>query len=312
MKTKRNHSGRRSFPIRRPSGSPLLHSFILFSLLLTQPSACLITSCSHIGDPGETEDINVKTDSCRFHLHLDINSGITDGLTRVGNLDLLIYDSDGLGSLETWLNYDSMPDSISFEGAKRTKTVVAIANSPRSFSRRAIERFDSIELLSYDFEEDSPDEPLMSGMCSLLPERSGHVSLTPLMSRIQLGEISNTMKGYARLEDPRIYLENANSYAELLKNSGFRPSEFMPVKEKQRLPYDIGIFAQRPGSELFCYPNDTPESTMGSPQTSLVLECEINGSTCRFPVVLGSIGRNQTLHVDISVAGPELYESKVY
>ncbi len=271
----------------------------------------MITSCSNPEEPGIVEDVSVKTDSCRFSLTLDINSGISDSLAQVETIDLLIYDSDGLGSLETWLNYDSLPDSISFEGAKRAKTVVAIANSPRSFSRRAIERFDSIEYLSYDFEEDSPGEPLMSGMCSLLPDHSGHISLIPLMSRVQLGEISNTMKGYVRLEDPRIYLENANSSAEILRSSDFRPSEFVPVS-KQRLPYDIGIFSQRPGNELFCYPNDTPESTLGAPQTSLVLECEIYGNTCRFPVVLGSIGRNKTLHVDISVGGPELYESKVY
>ena len=284
----------------------------MFSLLLTQPPACLITSCRNIEEPGEIEDISVKTDSSRFNLRIDVSSEISDSLTRVSNLDLLVYDSDGLGSLETWLNYDRLPDSISFEGAKRTKTVVAIANSPRSFSRRAIERFDSIEQLSYDFEEDSPQEPLMSGMCSLLPERTGHISLIPLMSRIRLGEISNTMKGYARLEDPRIYLENANSAAEILKDSDFRPSEYLKVKNKQKLPYDVGIFSQRPGNELFCYPNDTPESTLGAPQTSLVLECEIYGNTCRFPVILGSIGRNQTLHVDISVGGPAIYESKVY
>ena len=277
------------------------------------PPACLITSCINKGpDMEPVEDISVKVDSCAFAISLEIKSEMSDTVPQIRCLDLLIYDEGDMGSLESWTHFESLPDSISVMGAKRVKTAVAIANSPRSFSRRAIERFDSIELLSYAFDEDSPEAPVMSGTCSLIPDRPGQLRLVPLMSRVQLGEISNTMKGYARLEEPRVYLDNMNASAELLRSVGFRPSEYIEVTEKTKLPYDIGIFSQRPGTELYCYPNETPEATVGSPQTFFVLECEIYGNTCRFPVALNALGRNKTLHVDISVGGPDLYSSKVY
>ena len=275
--------------------------------------ACLITSCrDKDNDTGEIQDISVKVDSCIFSLRLDIKSEMSDSPPQVKSLDLLVYDEGSLGTLESWTRFESLPDSVFIKGARRSKTVVAIANSPRSFSRRAIDRYDSIELLSYEFDEDSPETPIMSGVCGLSPDRAGRVTLVPLMSRVRLGEISNTMKAYVRLEDPRVYLENMNACAEIIRSSGFRPSDFMDAYQKQALPYDIGIFAQRPGTELFCYPNETPEGTVGALQTIFVLECEISGNTCRFPVTLNSLGRNKTLTVDISVAGPEQYDYKVY
>lgn len=276
----------------------------------------MITSCREMEQNTEAvqevENISVKADSCSFTVFIDVSSNITDNVPGVHNLDLLVYDEDGVGSLESWTRFNSLPDSIVVIGTKRAKTVVAIANSPRSFSRAAIERYDSIRLLSYDFDEDSPEAPLMSGTCSLVPDRPGHISLIPLMSRVLLCEVSNTMKGYARLEDPRIYLENMNAAAEILRNSDFRPSEVIDAENKVRLPYDIGLFSQQLGIPLYCFPNESPESTVGSPQTVFVLECEIHGNTCRFPVTLNGLGRNKTLRLDIAIAGPELYDCKVY
>ena len=258
------------------------------------------------------EDINVKIDSCMFKLAFSVQCGISDNQPAIEHLDVLVYDMDGIGGLESWEQFETLPDSVQIKGAKRAKTIVAIANSPRSFSRKAIERYDSIELLCYDFDEDSPEKPLLSGICSLEPEQSGLLYLTPLMSRVQLCEICNTMKNYVRLENPRIFLENMNTSAEILRFSGFRPSEILDAKQKQNLPYDIGIFPQHTMTDLFCYPNDSAEASPGNPHTVMVLECEILNSNCRFPVDLGSIERNKTVHVDLSVAGPGLFESKVY
>ena len=313
MKTHRNQSGRRLFSLRRPSGSILLRFNLLLSLLIISAAACLTSSCL-TGEkvPPVVEDLNIKIDSCWFALDLSVQSGLSDKVPDVTRLDILVYDMDGIGSLESWEKYESLPDSLLIRGAKRAKTIVAIANSPRSFSRKAIERYDSIELLCYDFDEDSPERPLMSGICSLEPEKRGVLRLTPLMSKVQLCEICNTMKNYVRLENPRVYLENTNASAEILRFTGFRPSEISDNRRKQNLPYDIGIFPQHTMTDLYCYPNDSEESTPGNPHTVMVLECEITGSTCRFPVELGAVERNKTVHVDLSIEAPGLFESKVY
>lgn len=313
MKTKWNQSGRHHCLCRRSPGSTLLRPLILFSLLLTSLPACLISSCNIWKEPlQENETVNVAVDSCWFELFCSVHSEIADTAPPVQHLDVLVYDADGVSGLESWNRYDAIPDTIRIKGAKRLKTIVAIANSPRSFNRRAIERYDSIELLSYEFDEDSPEVPLMSGICSLSPDAPGHIRLEPLLARVQLCEVSNTMRKYVRLEDPRIYLENMNASAEILRSSGFRPTEVLEGQRKVSLPYDIGIYSQHPLTELFCYPNDSDAASMGTPRTSLVFECEIQGQTCRFPIPLESVARNKTLHVDITVNAPDLYDSKVY
>ena len=108
------------------------------------------------------------------------------------------------------------------------------------------------------------------------------------------------------------FLENLNPDAEVLREGGFRPSSIIETGAKTSLPYDIGVFAQHPETEVFCYPNDSSEATIGTPGTKLVLECEIKGEIARFKIDLPAIRRNSTTTVDITVSGKEDFESKVY
>ena len=311
MKLQWNQSGRHStFPCRRPPGSTLLRFYLLFSYFTAVP-ACLFPSCTRpVNDL--TEDVSVKVDSTWFTIAIDKSCNISDTLPPMNRLDIFLYGADGLKDLEHYETTSVVPDTLRIRAASRIMTAVAIVNSPRSFNRAAIERYDSIELLCYEFDEDSPDAPVMSGICTLEPGRDGTLTVTPLMSRVVLTEISNTMKGYVRLEDPRIYLENMSAYAEVLRTEGFRPTEMREGYITAKLPFDIGIFKQNPCTTLYCYPNDSPEPTVGSPETTMVLECEISGTTRRFSVKLPSLKRNSTQHVELTVNGAESFESKVY
>lgn len=302
-----------SLSSRRPPGSNLLRIIILFSLLIP-PTVCLISSCRHdsADNPDLAENINIAVDSIAFVIKLEVFDKLAESTHRVEQLDVFIYNADGMKELDSWQRFESLPDSIVIKGTGAPLTAVAIANSPRSFNKAAIERYDSIELVCCEFDEDSPQKPLMSGSCSIEKGREAKLILSPLMSRIVLAEITNTMKGYVRLEDPRIWLENMNADAEVLRTVGFRPSEYLQGERKTPLPYDIGIFTQNPGTELFCYPNDSAATTIGTPATSLTLECEINGATCRFPVDLPPIMRNQTIYVEITVNGPDSSESNTF
>lgn len=311
MKTQRNQTGPRRLLFRRPPGGILPHSLLLYSLLIPV-SAGLIAACAKPApDVYDSEQITVTPDSCSFCIRFTKQSGISDYPLPVKRLDLFIYDADRVGELQDRLRYDFMPDSVLLYGPGNDRLVVAIANSPHEFNEGALSRFDSIELLTYDFADDSPQFPVMSGMCEVAAGGSASITLTPLMARIQLGEISNNMQRYVRLENPRLYLDNMNSSAEVLRTVGFRPSETVSDPPRTPLPYDIGIFPQNPGTELFCYPNDTP-GTVSTPATSLVLECEIGGSTCSFCTAIPSIGRNSTTRIDLSVNGQDSFESRIY
>ena len=309
-----NQSGRQPIFLRRHSPrGPLPHHLLLFSLLTLLP-ACLVSSCDGRPDVivDVTDDGPAARDSSAFTILLRTNDNSADTVRTVRRLDVFIYEADGLRELLGSRSYSYPSDSLRIYGPGKERIVVAIANSPREFNIQALGRHDSIELLSYAFDEDDPDSPLMSGQANVGADGTAILTLTPLMSRVKLGEIANTMKGYIRLEDPSIHLENMNASGEIMRSWGFHPSEMLENPPVVQLPYDIGIFPQAPGSELFCYPNDSQEGDIGTALTVLVLECGIDGQQCRFEIALGAIKRNTTTFVDISVAGPDDFESKLY
>ncbi len=312
MRTNWIQTGRRITPLfyRRPSGSSLLHLILLFSLLIPLP-ACLFPSCRKIDDGSGLDLVELQPDSCKICLHFSMDNRICDTLQSAGSLDVLVYQEEGLKPLRDKRHYDFMPDSIIIYGPKEGLVAVALANYPLELFSCPPQRFEEAEALVCEFDSDSPSHPLMSACRILEPGESGSLKLVPLMSKVKLGEIRNNQKDYIRLEDPRVFLENANFGAEILRDGGFRPSELLRTPSV-RLPYDIGVFAQWPGTELFCYPNDSPEATIGTPSTVLVFECEIKNQTRQFRVPLPSVRRNTVMYVDISVDGPDAFESKVY
>ena len=307
-----NQTGRRYFLSRRPPWGALPRITIILYSLLILAAAGLIASCGK-DEPFlyDNEQVAVQSDSCSFKVVFNVQDNLADTLRRPGRLDLFVYAADGIKELLDVRTYDFMPDSVLLYGTDADRLVVAIANSTMSFNTDALSRYDSIELLTWNFFQDSPSAPVMSGQCELAADTKATLTLTPLMARVQLGEISNSMKGYVRLENPRLYLENMNGSAELMRTVGFRPTEAVSNPPRTPLPYDIGIFPQNPGTEVFCYPNDTP-GTIGTPETAIVLECEIYGTTHCFRTPIPSIGRNSTTRLDISVSGPDSFESRIY
>lgn len=316
MKSQRNQPDRhRPVSYRRSPGSTLLHfSYSFFSLLWLLVPVWLTPSCNgNMGpDLHPGDEVFVQPDSCLYSVVLVEQDNSSDTTRRVRRLDLFVYDADGLHSLLLQRQYGFLPDSVVLYGPATGVTVVAVANSPRDFNAGALERYDSIELLRYDYLEDSPAQPIMGGQCNVTDGARATLVLSPLLCRVALGEVSNELQGYTRLEDPRVYLENMNASAELLRTVGFLPTETVPDPPRVKLPYDIGIFTQSPGSELFCYPNDSAQATIGSPSTALVFECEIKGATRQFRVPLPGLKRNTTTHVDISITVLGDLEYNVY
>ena len=275
---------------------------------------CLAPSCKkdYGIETNPSDEVFVPVDSSSFTVRFAVADRSADTLRPVRRIDVFAYDADGLQQLILSRHYDFLPDSLLLYGPVTGMTVVAVANSPVGFNSEALGRYDSIEMLTYRFEDDSPQAPLMSGMASVGADRAALITLTPMLSRVALGEVSNELKNYVRLEDPRITLENMNASAELLRTKGFYPSETVAEPPVMRLPYDIGIFPQRPGTELFCFPNDSEDATIGTPATVFVFECEIRGATSRFRIPIPSIKRNSTTYVDVTVTANGELESKVY
>ena len=167
-----------------------------------------------------------------------------------------------------------------------------------------------MEQLCFDFSDDNPDCPILGGFART-EEQAGEILLTPLLCRVSLGRISNTMDNYDLLEEPRVRLRDLPAAAEILREQEFRPTELIDAGPWSKLPYDVGFFSQEPGITLWCYPNDTPETVLGVPRPTLELECRIRGESCSFEVQLPPLARGCTKEVELTVDGPGAFRYKI-
>lgn len=232
---------------------------------------------------------------------------------EIRDLDIFVYDAKDIRALDAHLTLsaaDGLPDSLHVRVPTGEKIFVAIANSPRKFNLKALERYDAMEQLSFAFGDDDPARPILSGSCEA-PDQRGTVVLQPLLCRVVLTSISNTMDGFELLESPRVRLRDLPDRTEVLRQKDFRPAELLDAGPWVELPCDVGFFPQEPHTALWCYPNDTPENVLGVPRPALELSCGIKGETCSFSVPLPPTVRDSRVEVEITVDGPDSFRYRI-
>ncbi len=280
-------------------------SVIVYSLLVLLP-ALLVSSCEKAaatpGGPDEPEQ------EVRDSAITRITFTGTD--RPVERLDVFIYETAGVQKLEKHLVLDSLPSSLEVYLSEGDKLIAAIANSPKKFKETAMERYSAVSQISYLFSEDSTELPIMSGGAES-SEQEAEIELTPMLCEVVLSTITNTMEDYELLEEPRIRLRGINSAAKFFGDSEYLPEETIDKGAWTSLPYDVGYYPQEPGTTLYCYPNQTPESTIGQDRTSLELECGIKGKRYSFTVDLPPFGRAAKTEIELSVDGPGSFSYEV-
>lgn len=282
-------------------------SILVFCCLILLPPV-LPVSCRK-SDPPESgtpeDEPEAVPDSAVFTVRW------TDPGCPVRRLDLFVYGSGGTQELERHLQFSSLPDSLEVKALPGEKILVGIANSPHRFKLNALGRYDAMTQLAFSFTDDDPAWPVLGGECTTR-DGAGTVPLQPLLCRIRLVSVSNTMDGYELLEDPRVRLVDLPDAAQILRQKEFRPAEVLDAGPWQALPCDVGFFPQKPAIDLWCYPNDTPENILGTPRPALEFECRIAGGLCSFEVPLPPLGRACTKEVDLVVDGPDEYHYRIY
>lgn len=294
---------RQPFPDRfkRQGSLPDRRSIIIivYSLLVFLP-AFLVLSCKK-DDPQASSpggDATEKKDSAAFVIRFSAAVNTTKAL------DIFIYDDEGLGTLEKHISRADMPPSLEVRLAKGKKMIAAVANSPKKFKTSSMSRQSVLPQVIYEFKEDSRDNPIMSGSARTSGEEA-EILLEPMLCTVVLKSISNTMDDYELLESPRVRLRSINAKASFFtEEEEYLPTETVDKGEWSSLPYDIGYYPQEVGIELDCYPNETPESSLGLDRTYLELECTIKGKKCSFLVDLPPFGRASRTEVELTVDGP--------
>ena len=266
--------------------------------------ALLGSSCRRIGPPvpdeTETEPAPPAVDSVLLDLRFAC------GEYPVRRADLFVYAADGLRALEEHLRTDSLPERMRIRATAGEKRVVCIVNSPYAFNLNALARYDAMEQLAYAFGDDDPACPLLSAACTT-QDYTALLRPQPLLCRVRLAAVSNTLDDYELLEDPAVRLCDLPHSAEILREKDFRPNELIDAGAWTALPFDVGLFTQKPDIDLWCYPNDTPENILGVPRPVLEFRCRIRGEPCSFEVPLPPLARGGSAEVELTVDGPRSF-----
>ncbi len=203
-------------------------------------------------------------DSTLTVLHLQNSSRYA-----VEDVQILIYKSDGTRELEQLLRLDEFSETVEVVTTEGEKLVAAVANCGKALSPVALGRYDSLSEFGYDFSDENCETPVMSGECRTRGNM-GEISLAPLLCEVVIESVANCLdENYELVENPRVRLTGISGYAGVMQDSDFFPTEIQDRGEWTDLPYDIGMLTQNPGTTLYCYPNETPESSLGSSRTVL-------------------------------------------
>lgn len=266
-------------------------------------AAIVLSACSKPAAEIIPENTGPVRDSVEFSLHLK-RSGWAQ---EVRHTDVFAYDSDGVRPLVYHERYEGLPEELSLRLPEGGKIFAAVGNCPFGFNLKALEKFDSMELLTFNLSDEDRDAPLMSAWRN----GEGVLELSPLLCRITLAEVSNALDNYVLLEDPRVYLTGVNPLSEVFREEEFRPREEAADTVIEALPCDVGFYTQEPETRLYCYPNDTPEDLLGYIRTEFTMECRIEGETYRYRITLPPFGRGADLRLKLDVTDPETFYWKV-
>ncbi len=189
--------------------------------------------------------------------------------------------------------------------SRGSKIIIAIANSPYEFNLKALQCFDSAELLTMYYRDENPQFPLMSAI-SFSDENSISLNLKALLCPVKVLSISNSTDKL--LSHPRLSLRKINASAEMLRSDGFRPSITIdspaeishPQMMFSQLPFDLGYDTCHPMTTLYCYPQDA-ETSLGTPKTEIVLSAEVDGSTQQYATPLPKAGRGETIVINLNI-----------
>lgn len=195
--------------------------------------------------------------------------------------------------------------SFKLPSIRGSKIVIAIANSPYEFNIKALQSFDSAELLTMYYRDENPQFPLMSAI-SYSDEDSISLRLKALLCPVKVLSISNSTNKL--LSHPRLSLRKINASAEMLRSDGFRPSITIdspaeishPQMMFSQLPLDLGSYTCHPMTTLYCYPQDA-ETSLGTPRTEIVLSAEVDGTTRHYATPLPKAGRGETIVINLNI-----------
>ncbi len=314
-----------------------------FCLLLVIVSVCFLSACT----TGETKDDTTGPDTrgilwTRYEGEpsgaglLSLTRADLSSESSLSFLDVLIYDDDSLRQLDTWQHFgpEDLQKEFTLLSGGGGKIFVFIANyAPLpDVSISQVGSFDALMTYEVHLSDDSSGHPIMTASVrASAGSDMNTVKLEPLLSEVKLGNISYDFSGREyeneSLKNVCAYLINVSASTQVLRDSLFTPSDVLnygglvesdmsSLSSPDLLYHDLQDFpagtSYEADAEFFCYPNDLGEESMGQPFTRLVVQGDIDGQTCYYPIDINrsasgyrgdrpGLGRNVRYTVNLSL-----------
>lgn len=303
------HKGRsvQSNPIK----GPVLRFLLLLCLLF---DAGLFQSCLTAGHYS-TED-EITTD---FYIPM-IDRGVKNQTKSSGydahgirRLDAFVFNDDALMRLDSYCEIlEPSNPYISLSSGAGDKFLVLIANfDTAGLDISEISSYEEMEGIRSILANENPAYPVMSGECHFCAGMDSYtpVSLTPLLANVCVDFVKCNFagKGYKSrtLENASVYLTDLSGSCEVLRHDGFSivelenaggtaDSGYLSTMEHPEMIYRRFTPGQWTPIDLYCYPNDNADGTLGSPHTRLVVQGDIDGTTYYYPVEINQEGFGYT------------------
>jgi len=288
------------------------------SLLLHVGCALRFNHLQSYGASALLTAVTVLSFACTRAPSLHSDSAAADSLTLHISSPLpykqtlvLIYKDSLTQPLEAHYHFGS-ENFVRLPADDCDRIVAAIADLPGEIAEERIpDRFSALEQVSMNYCDENPEAPLQAGYSSLQGSGRCELSISPLLCRIELGEIS--LQGDAPLKDPVVQLINVNAVAQIFRHDGFHPSITLddpsslshPMMMLQVLPFDIGSSPQKAGISLWCYPNENSMSP-----SILRITGWLSAELVSYDAALPQLGRGSRIMIDIRISDGEMLLEK--
>ena len=258
--------------------------------------------------------------------------------TPPAGLDVFVFKDGAVKALDSYSKAYPDDGQASVVSGSGDRIVAMISGAHlRADQIASIRCYEDLESLYVSLEDEVEGSPVLSGETVICAGGQGpwSIVLEPLLSKVEVLGLSVRLKGeYAgkELDNVQAYLTNVNGTCQPLRRNGFRPVEIINngrlrdsdldrlrspqlVRHMPRISRQMGGETTYETFNLYCYPNDVAEESVGSPFTRLVIQGDIDGQTYYYPVPINRPGfgysagkagicRNVNYVMNIHITGP--------
>ena len=242
-------------------------------------------------------------------------------------LDALVFNDDQLQRLECYQCFEDKVDGEQLVGScSGDKILVLCANLMWDRENWIYyNSFKKVCSLKINLEDEDREFPVMGAIRRMTAGENTDVQLERISSEIELRSLccDFTGKPYAgeSITEAKAYLINVNACCNIIPQNnetlervinhrGLIEQDIQAFKDTSLIfsgLADITSSRSYPSIKLLCYPNTSPEESIGSPFTKLVIEGKIQGETWYWPIEINrseegnGIERNRRYIYDITI-----------